>query len=385
MNAPAIRPLARLLLEAVNGTQGTLPAGTTQLALREVVEAGGFHRIRPALRHRLAAAPDAPAEWLAALDAVRHQNLFLHMRAHHDLRSAARLLDAADVRWAVAKGPVLSDHVWPRSDMREYGDVDLFVHPADFRRGVEALESSGFSLVDRNWPEMVRLSRSELAMKGPSGIAFDVHWDLTGSKQERERLRLDLVGMIHRARPILLGPGYTVPTFEPTDTLLHVCLHAAQSGANRLVWLSDVRYAAALDGVDWAEVDRRSADMGSTAMVALVLARAERVFDQRLVAGAIVRERMNSLWARIAEFRDRRRPLPGLPGDRAMGGILYSSARDKLASAAIAALRSGIEVRRLQARAHDPLAAHNPLDDDVPDAQARESYMASVDRSWPGR
>ncbi|WP_299087631.1 nucleotidyltransferase family protein [Microbacterium aurum] len=378
MNTAALRPLAQLLLEAVNGTQGALPDGAAQVALTDVMAAAALHRVRPALRNRVAAAPDAPQDWLAPFETVRHQNLFTHMRAHHDLRTAAQLLDAADVRWLVAKGPVLSDLAWPRSDMREYGDVDLFLHPSDFKRGVEALESHGFSLVDRNWPEMVRLSRSELAMRGPSGVPFDVHWDLTGSRQERQRLSLDLASMIERSHPVILGPGYRVPTFEPTDTLLHVSLHAAQSGANRLVWLADTRFAAALDGVDWSEVDRRSSAMRSTAMIGLVLARTERVFGRRLPAGPVVRRRMNSLWASLAARRDRQRPFPGLPGDRALGGILYSSARDNAASAAAAAVRSGIEVRRLQSRAHDPLAAHNPLDDDVPDARAREHYMATV-------
>ncbi|TQO23460.1 nucleotidyltransferase family protein [Paramicrobacterium agarici] len=370
------RPLATLLVESAAGDRSGehLPAN---LDARQLLKAGRMHRVLPALRRRLHGCPEA-SEWMPILDAQRHQQLLRHMQAGHDLGRVARAFATAGVRWAVSKGPVLSDTVWPHPDMREYTDVDVFVHPADFAAALASLEASGFCLVDRNWPEMRRLSRAEMAMSGPSGFPLDLHWDIAVTPRARSTFRIDLPEMLERTELTPLGTGVTVPVFDPADLLLHVAFHAAQNGANRLVWIADVLHAALNPAVDW---QRFAADALRTRVatpVSMVLERVERTFDVVLPTPPRLRSVAASLPGRAARMRDASRPFPGLPDDPGLSGLEFSSARDSALGSLGSALWQWADVRRIEARVRRRGPDINPLDFDIPDAAARRAYLSTV-------
>jgi hypothetical protein len=65
-----------------------------------------------------------------------------------------------------------------------------------------------------------------------------------------------------------------VRTLDPTDTLIHLCLHAAISGGDRLVWVKDIERAVAVRPPDWDELVSRCARWSVGAPVGLMLARA---------------------------------------------------------------------------------------------------------------
>lgn len=163
---PGLRPLAQLLVESVTAASGPLPAGVEDLSADALMAAGFLHQVRPALRRRVAAAPVVPDEWGPAFEIARRGQLFRQVRAMHDLRLCVDGFQGAGVRWAVAKGPVLANTVWPHPDMREFSDLDVLVHPADFGMALATLEDLGATYVDRNWPEILRQGRAELALRG---------------------------------------------------------------------------------------------------------------------------------------------------------------------------------------------------------------------------
>ena len=374
----SLRPLAALLLESVSAQRGPLPAGAAEVDIEAVLRAGELHRVTPAIRRRVMAADAAPQGWMEPLDKARLAQLFRHMQAASDLK-VIRGAFPDSIRWAVAKGAVLSDLVWPHSDMRAYTDIDVYVHPADFADALVALEEAGFKLVDRNWPELRRQMRSELALRGPGGMMLDLHWAVVGDAVRRDEARLDLAAMLERTEPRKLGSGVVVPVFDPTDLVLHVAVHAAHSGSNKLMWLGDIHHAVGALAVDWRELDRRVAVSHSIAAVSMTLARVERVFGTRLP----LREHMRRFashtpWARLGERADRRHPFPGLPGDEALGGRMYSAARRTLAASTFDAAQEAIEVRRIERRIRQSGRQENPLDHDVPDHAARKSYLAEV-------
>lgn len=373
----ARRPLAALLIESAAGHTGT-PLTQIDFDARELMEAGRMHRVLPALRRRLRDVSEVD-KWVPMLDTLRHQQLLRHMQAGHDLACIERAFEKTAVRWAVSKGPILSDAVWPHPDMREYTDVDVFVHPADFADALCALEQAGFSLIDRNWPEIRRLGRAEVAMVGPSGFPLDLHWDIAVTPRARSTFRFDLPSMLGRARPVRLGTGVTVPMFDATDLLLHVAFHAAQNGANRLVWIADALHCAQNPDVDWERLARDAAHARAATPVAMVIARVERTFDVLLPLPQALRNRAcTSISDRTARFREAARPFPGLPNDRALSGLEFSSARDNPMRSLGAAIWQWIEVRIIERRVRRHGADANPLDSDVPDLGARHEYLSAV-------
>ncbi|GAB3611853.1 nucleotidyltransferase family protein [Humibacter ginsengisoli] len=380
--SPDLRPLSRLLIESAAACDGPLPVDVAKANLGELIRAGSLHRINPAIWRRIAERQGVPPEWSERLKATRQQQIFRHLQALHDLGAIVPAFEARGVRWAVAKGPVLADVVWPHPDMREYTDLDVFVHPADFAIALETLERLQFVLVDRNWPEIHRLGRAELAMRGPSGFPLDLHWDIAVALRSRRAFPTDLPGMLSRRRSVSMGNGLEVPTLDPTDTVLHTAYHAAQAGANRLMWIADIHYAARASGVDWEAFDIRAAQANMTTMAAVVLGRVERTFGERFPVSESLRHTMQrSLAGRIAAYRESRHPFPGLPGDSSLSGTEYSSARDSAALTAFTVLAQWVEVRQIEARVRRQGTMPNPLDEDIPDMDARREYLSAVARA----
>lgn len=387
MSAARVRPLARLLIESVTGSRGPL-GEVSGLPARTVLDAGSQHRVTPALHRRVRSADDAPAEWVEHLTSRRHLQLMRHMQAGADLAAASRVFTAFDVPWTVAKGPIAADHLWPAPDMREYYDVDIFVPARHFETALDGLLDAGFTLTDRNWPELLRTARAEIALAGPAGTHVDLHWDIAVTPGLRKAFRVDLPGMIDRARRVRLASGVEVSTFDPADTTHHLVFHAAQAGANRLMWIADIHYALQARDLDDEELLRRVARARTTAPAAAVIGRVHRVLGSvspRVRAGLPV-----SLWGVLTTRRDARHPFPGLPGEPHQGGHLYSSARTSFSASAGVLVTRMHQSRRIE-RAERAKRARRPhevgdriLWQDVPDASARRAYLDQV-RAISGR
>ncbi|MCA5892875.1 nucleotidyltransferase family protein [Isoptericola sp. NEAU-Y5] len=375
-----LRPLARLLVDAAAGRPHDAPDELFAEDLGRVLAAGVLHRVTPAMARSLAAA-DAPDPWLAGLGAARHAQTLRHLRAVEDLKVTGAALDAAGIPWAVAKGPVLASVVWPSPDMREYYDLDLFVDAARFEEAIRVVLSTGGEQLDRNWPELRRSMRAEIAMTARHGTHLDLHWHVAVPERLRRQFPVDMAGMLRRARPVTIAPGVTMPTFDPVDTVHHVAFHAAQDGANRLMWLADVRYAVQDPGFDWDELARRAAAARTTVPVALVLDRAVRTVGLELPHGTSFDRARRGAWGSLARRRDRDHPFPGLPGDDRLGGNVYGAARPGTAASAACLLAYTLRARRVgrqhRARGTDG-SPERPLQRDVADVTARAEYFARL-------
>ena len=147
--------------------------------MADVVEVAEAHRLDSALLRHLEghAEPDERlAPLLAALRAERTAQLVSHLTTQADLRTLAGVLDGADVPWAVVKGPAAAATFWPASDMRDYRDLDVVVHPARFGEVLGLLVDAGAEQLDLNWGLVRRQMRAELTFVLPRGTLLDLHW-----------------------------------------------------------------------------------------------------------------------------------------------------------------------------------------------------------------
>jgi len=392
----AARTLRSLLVASVQ--QDTVPPLEALAACspEQAVDAANRHRITPAvyLAVKGVGLPDA---WLAALHAAYEQQLLRHLTTAADLALVTEVLSEvlADVppdqgsRWAVMKGPVLSDCLWPRPDMRQYYDLDVLVDRRRYRAVLNALVERGARLIDGNWPLVAAQMRAELSVLLPYGTVLDLHWDLVNEAGIRRQLDLPTGDLLDRVRPVTVG-ALEVPTFDAPDTLLSLALHADLAGATRLVWLKDIERAAAADGLDWDEVGRRAAARGLGLALALALGKTERVLGiEGGMAGGARRGRSGRArragrtasaawtawapWALAASVADRLVATPGLSDEQHSGQLIYRSVRRTSAQSAAAAWRE---------RRHPPegwTTAHNPLHQPVDDPDARAAYFGALE------
>lgn len=372
------RPLQEFLLQCVLADESAgVSLDPSRFIFQQLREAADMHRITPAIARRVANS-SAPEEWKQHLAAARHAQIFRHMLASADLAALGRVLDEHSVTWVVAKGPVASDLIWPRPDMREYYDVDVFVTREHFATALEVLLDEQFLLVDQNWPELARTQRAEIALTGPNGSHLDLHWDMAVTPGLRRAFANDYAGMIARSRPARLSSGVRVGVFDPVDTVLHLAFHAAQAGANRLMWAGDIHYAAQADGFSWEELQTRVRGTRFETPMALVVDRTDRALGFRIPPPSAVLEPGKGTWGRVARRHEAGASFPGLPGDSGIGGNVVSSARSSVASSSVALLNNMVLTTITERRVRRNGADDRVLRHAIPDQDARRRYLNMV-------
>ncbi len=244
-----------------------VPTTARSLPADAVVAAARHHRISPLAHVRLRdAAPAVATELRADRDVAKS----LHIRSGMLLAHVSALL--ADVPWVVFKGPVLSELAHPVPGLRPYGDLDLLVAPQDLRAVSRVLREAGWEVGD--YEDMLRNPQTpgEMHWFTPAGIQVDLHWAMINMGSRRRLFRIDTDALLARRRQVRIGLAQAW-TLDEADGLVHVALHAALAGANRLGWMLDVDQLSRQVG-DWSAVAARATEWGAEAQLALALRRA---------------------------------------------------------------------------------------------------------------
>ena len=252
-----------------------LPTDHTWLA-----PAARYHRIGPYVLRRyldqVTGTPTGDALAKAGQKALRD-----HLRALAALRGIGTVLEAGGIPVLVLKGPALAERLHGSPDLRPYNDLDLLVRGIDLGPAVDLMAPEGWLVLDRNWELLNRVTAGQLHLNGPYGIPVDLHWQLVFRHEVRRQFPIRVAELFDRSRHLNAG-GVRMRTLDEVDTLLHLCLHAAQSGGHRLVWLKDVERAVTVDRPAWDEVVDRARRRRLGLACALILGRA------RSAAGAEV-------------------------------------------------------------------------------------------------
>jgi hypothetical protein len=240
--------------------------------LPRLVDAGRYHRVLNMVHLAVKDLRDADVELKAALDRYYLHQIGHHLRALADLGSLSRAFSEHAVPWLLVKGPVLSECVYERSDLRVYNDLDVVIDREAFPEAIDVLEAAGFTLLDRNWDLIRRERRAQLHVSLALGTVGDVHHHLLNRATVRGSLSLPMDELFERARTVDVG-NVQVRTLDPTDTLLHLCIHAGLAGGDRLLWMKDVQQALRSRSLPWDEIIGRARRWRAGPLVAVVLRR----------------------------------------------------------------------------------------------------------------
>ena len=364
------RPLARLLVDAVQGVSGQ-EYPWEQFDVDDVVRCSLQHGVTPALAVMVRERDDAPRALVDKLQGCYRDQLARHIRTLADLRRLAALLSGSGLRWAVVKGPALAEGLWPRPDLRLYVDLDILIDRHRLGDALTLLESSRTALVDRNWPLINQRMQGELSMALPFGTPLDLHWHLVNDPGMRRVFRLSTEEVLDRCVPTRLG-SVEAPVMDPVDTVMHLAYHMAHSGGHRLVWLRDFDLAISAPGLDLEELLRRAESRGCGLALAVSLRRTRQVLERDGDARPVL---PGGAWGRIAALADRWRPVPKLPSERRSARIVFQSTRATTAASLAAAAGAAV---RLRGADQEGAGRSNPLHLDVDDPVARDRYIGLV-------
>jgi hypothetical protein len=288
LDARQIARATELLGHSLRETGGLEPErGARLLALSrpEVIwSLARYHGVSGLVYQRLQSLPGAPDSLLAALRSDFEASVHRHLRSTWELSQLKPMLDGTGVPWAVVKGPAAVELLYGGRGGRLYHDLDVLVDPSGFSQVLSALEASGLQQLDRNWAVLRREMRGEVHYRGASPLEIDLHWNLIN--MYRGRFRVPTSELLQRAVAVHLA-GVEVCTLDPTDSLIHLCLHAAISGGDRIMWLKDIERAVTVRTPAWDDVVSRSRRWNVAAPVGLMLSRSAQFLGVQLPAGVI--------------------------------------------------------------------------------------------------
>jgi putative nucleotidyltransferase-like protein len=273
-----------------------------------------YHRMLPFVHRDLRRVAGVDRRTLQALDRHEITQTANQMRIVTDLAGFAASIAPLGIPWITFKGPVAAQRLYGRPELRTYRDLDVLVARPDFRRTIAFLERSGVEVIDRNWTLISREHRGQLHVTLALGTVVDLHWHLLNRGVVREAFTVDMDGVFARARTVSVS-GVRVQTLNAADTLVHLGLHAALAGGDRLIWLKDIERAIAVEEPDWDEVVERALAWRAGAALAVMLRRAARVLEARVPVWVVRDLDPSGTRRRVGEALDRRWPADAATGD----------------------------------------------------------------------
>ncbi len=333
-----------------------------------LLASAAHHRTQGWLHECLRNVPGVSDRLVAELKAARNWAAQRHMHAMWQLDRLRPALDDSGVPWVVFKGPILADVLHGSAGRRTYDDLDVLVHPAGFRRVIDVVEGLGGRLMDRNWDLLRRERRGQVHLALHGGLELDLHWDLVNV--HRRRMLIDTSAVLDR-RTVIRVSNLDLPTLDPTDSLIHLAVHAAVSGGDGLVWLKDIERAVAHRSPDWADVVERSRAWGVSGSVGLMLDRARRMLDAEVPVSIPV-DLVGGRRIRLVRAVDRWSPPGVARGGPVPDRVMARALGHGLVGGLMVLLRRGM--RHFDPRGQDRYSAFTPGGSTAD----REAFFAEV-------
>lgn len=335
----------------------------------ELVAAARYHRIAPVTHVRYRS---VDPELSARLRPERDQAVGIHLRATMMLAELGLIL--GDVPWVTFKGPVLSETAHPLPGLRSYHDIDVLVSPSDLREVCGLLGRAGWGVAD--YDDMLRNPETpgEMHWITPSGLAVDLHWSMTNTAVRRARLSVPTDEVLARRHELAIGFG-KVWALDPVDALVHVCLHAALTGANRLLFLLDADLLARQVD-DWPLVAQRAREWRAQHHVALVLHRAAGVLGTSVPDDLDTQLGVSGAFGLMCTVVDARAPVPSARREPGLARLVARAVRPGAARTALSVARSAAlgAVERASGTKD-----RKPSERTTGDSEALELYLAAVE------
>ena len=180
------------------------------------------------------------------------------------------------------KGPVQALLLYGNVALRQFSDLDLFIHLEDLVPVQDVLRSHGFQpdieLDQQKQMAHVRHGCEMQFTSAKEGICIDLHWAFTP-----RHFSLGTIQDLWERTCTLTVAGEQVCTFAPEDLLLVLCIHGYKHYWERLSWLCDVAMLIrTYPQINFGDALERASAMGARRIVLLALRLANDILALRL-------------------------------------------------------------------------------------------------------
>src|SRR5262249_8236456 len=155
----------------------------------------------------------------ASYRATVAQNLFFT----GELLQLLDILEKQGIATVVFKGPILAEVLYGDLSLREFADLDIFVHEADISKAEQALIARGYKSysADKDYRSAFLSYYGQQPFRGQTGIIVDLHWRLASRSVA---LPIESAEVWGRLQNVLIA-GRMVPTLAQEDLVLLLAAH----------------------------------------------------------------------------------------------------------------------------------------------------------------
>lgn len=295
---------AREASPAARSESRALAAGGDWRAVIDLAVANGM---LPLLRHGLLRAHVAcPAHLHERMAADFAEVTASNMSRCAQASRLLQILDAAGVRAALCKGPVLASRVYGHLGLRPCHDIDVLVGRRDIHRARDAVLGAGYTQYDATagafggiWPQADRevvLFPEQLGLTVVELQTTVANWPLA--------VRLESETLVGRSIEINTA-GAALRTLANEDHLLVLVLHGFRHLWESIRLIADIDWAVGAP-LQWSLVFERARDARMERMLAAALMLSRSVFQTRLPVEVLERIEGDRVAARMSARIERR-------------------------------------------------------------------------------
>ncbi len=226
------------------------------------------HRLVPRVYAKPSVLEVAPAAFLETLRSRYQANARQALWFTGELIRVVSHLESLGIAVLPYKGPILAHALYADVTQRQFGDLDLLVHPADVPRSKAALLDLGYKggiqLTEREERAYLKSGYEYTFDSAHGRNLIELKWQILPRFYS---VSFDVEAMFNRAASLDME-GYTFRTLCAEDLLLVLCVHAAKHAWSQLSWLCDISQLAK-QPLDWNAIGKQSEDLGVERIVAV--------------------------------------------------------------------------------------------------------------------
>jgi hypothetical protein len=258
-----------------------------QLDWTYLLQLADRHGLQPLLHSHLnSICPDAvPPQQRQDLRLAFQRVSALNILLTHELQKLLLLFAENNVMAVPYKGPALAMQLYGNVALRQFGDLDILVHPRDILRARDLLLAQGYAplpeLTDGQQAVLLRTQCNLPFTRERKRMIVELHWTVSAPSFARP-FEVD-----HFWSRLVPGQLETTDIKLPAneDLLLALCIHGSKHLWERLAWICDIAELIASDrNLNWKALINQARTTGSERMLFLGLRLAVDLLGTRLPA-----------------------------------------------------------------------------------------------------
>lgn len=277
-------------------------AVTEGIDWRTLLELARRHRVQPLLIRSLKSAcwDVVPRKSQVELESSYRDTVAQNLFLTGELLQLLDILGKQGIATAALKGPVLAEALYGDLSLREFVDLDFFVHEADICKAEQALIARGYKSYspDEDYRFAFLSYYGQQPFRGQTGIIVDLHWRLANKSVA---LPVRSAAVWERLQNVTIA-GRTVPTLAQEDLVLFLAAHGTMHGWGSLIWVCDfAEFLHKNQGIAWSTIFDQAQQAHSSRPLLLAIFLASTLLDAPAPAELLAKARDNSAVRALAE------------------------------------------------------------------------------------